>query len=80
MEGILSRCPAVHSTDWKTDAITPNMSSFVFLKSKANLQGVLVGDPDDEDSGEVDFKNNTQALISYTAVSNLLKEGLIKLI
>lgn len=56
------------------------MHSFVFLKSKQEVEGVVVDDGNDEDAGVVDFKNNSQIIISYKSISNLLKNGIVKLI
>lgn len=55
------------------------MYSFVFLKSKENIEGVVI-DEDDEDGDIADLAADSQIIISYKSVSNLIKNGVVKLI
>lgn len=55
------------------------MYSFVFLKSKDNVEGVVI-DEDDEESDIADLAAGSQIIISYKSVGNLVKNGVVKLI
>lgn len=57
----------------------PNMYSFVFLKSKSEVEGVVIDDG--TDGGDlIDFKSGSQMIMSYNSVSNLLKNDAVRLI
>lgn len=67
--------------DWKNQLIVPNLDSFVFLKSKSNIEGVAINNESNEDEGDlVDFKTGSQMIISYKCVANLLKNDDVQLI
>lgn len=55
------------------------MYSFVFLKSKENVEGVVIDD-DDDDGDIADLTAGSQMIMSYKSVSNLIKNGVVKLI
>lgn len=56
----------------------PNMQSYVFLKSKDEVQGVMVSGNDDDEM--IDFKKGSQMIMQYSNVANLVKEGRVSLI
>lgn len=75
----MSFWPGLPPDDWKKNPIKPNMYSFVFLKSKENIEGVVIDDDDDE--GDIaDLRAGSQMIISYKSVSNLVKNGSVQLI
>lgn len=54
--------------------ITPNLASHIFLKANKNINGIVV---DDE---EVDLEENSQHMLQYVFVSDLVKNGSVQLI
>ncbi|KRT79028.1 hypothetical protein AMK59_8390, partial [Oryctes borbonicus] len=72
---ILGFWPGLPSDEWKNDPVTPNINSFVFLKSKNEIEGVVIDDGTEEEEDLVDFKIGSQLIISYNSVSNLVKNG-----
>lgn len=70
--------PGLPPDDWKKDSPTTNSHSFVFLKSKKNVEGIVIDDGNDEDL--VDIKEGAQLIISYSSIANLLKKGEVHLI
>lgn len=55
------------------------MHTFVFAKSKVQVEGVLVDGCTDEE-GLVDFRNGSQMIISYQSIADLVKDEKICLI
>lgn len=78
-DNVLSFWPGLPPDDWKKHPVEPNMYSFVFLKSKENIEGVVI-DEDDDDSDIADLRAGSQMIISYKSVSNLVKNGAVRLI
>lgn len=58
----------------------PNIHSFVFLKSKNEIEGVIIDDGTTADNDLVDFNEGSQMIISYNCVSSLVKNGDVHLI
>lgn len=79
-DNVLSFWPGLPPDDWKKEYIKPNLHSFVFLKSKTEIEGVIIDDGNEEDGDLVDFKDGSQMIISYNSVSNLVKKGDVQLI
>lgn len=78
-DNVLSFWPGLPPNDWKNEPLEPNMSSFVFLKSKTEIEGVVIDDG--TDGGDlIDFKEGSQMIMSYNSVSNLLKNDSVCLI
>ena len=72
--------PGLPFEDWKSNFVRPNMNSFVFLKAKSNVEGVVVDRGQGDDNEIVDIKAGSQMLISYKGVSDLIKKGDLRLI
>ncbi|XP_045476826.1 DNA replication complex GINS protein SLD5 [Harmonia axyridis] len=71
----------VHSTiptEWKNHIIQPNLHSFVFLKSKANIESIVIDEGNEDET--VYVNNDSQMIISYNSISNLVKNGEVQLI
>ncbi|XP_063224882.1 DNA replication complex GINS protein SLD5 [Bacillus rossius redtenbacheri] len=61
-------------------SVKPNISSFVFLRSKQNVSGVVVeGDVENRDE-EIDLEEGSQHIMQYKTVQELVKSGQIQLI
>ncbi|XP_044730289.1 DNA replication complex GINS protein SLD5 [Chrysoperla carnea] len=60
--------------DWKETLIKPNLNTHVFLKVKEDVQGLVIG------SEIMDLEKDSQHVVSYNPVANLLKNGKIRLI
>lgn len=71
--------PGLPMEEWANQVIKPNIHSFVFLKSKREVEGVIIEDGVNNDD-LVDFEENSQMIISYNSISNLLKHGDVHLI
>lgn len=56
----------------------PNLRSYIFLKSKDDIQGVLVSGNNDEEL--IDFSRGSQMIMQYSNVANLIKDGRVSLI
>lgn len=72
--------PGLPTEDWSNQLIKPNIHSFVFLKSKKEIEGVAIDDGVNTDNDLVDFNVGSQMIISYNCVSNLVKNGDVHLI
>lgn len=73
--------PGLPTEDWCNQMIKPNIHSFVFLKSKREVEGVILDDGNEEgDNDLVDFRPGSQMIISYNSISKLLKDGDVHLI
>ncbi|XP_019878777.2 DNA replication complex GINS protein SLD5 [Aethina tumida] len=71
----------VVTEDWKNQPVIPNIHSFVFLKSKENVTGVIIDDGNDGEQNDVaDLEKGSQLIISYNSVSNLIKKGDVHLL
>lgn len=58
----------------------PNLRSHVFLRAKKDVDGVVIeGDRDNRDE-EVDLEENSQHIMQYKPIANLVKDGAIQLI
>lgn len=79
-ESALSFWPGAPPEDWKSDIPIPNKHSFVFIQSKADVEGVILDEAANEDNDLVDFKEGSRMIISYNSVSNLVKNGDVRLI
>ncbi|XP_056645441.1 DNA replication complex GINS protein SLD5 [Diorhabda carinulata] len=71
--------PGVPSETWSNQIVEPNNNSFVFLKSKNRVEGVLI-DKNATDSDLIDFDTGSQIIISYNSVSDLIKKSDVQLI
>lgn len=78
-ENILNFLP-LPSEDWKNVPNKPNINSYVFVKSKDDIEGVVVNNSNEDDGDLIDFKKGTQIITQYCNVANLIKEGRICLI
>lgn len=73
--------PGLPTEDWSNQLVKPNIHSFVFLKSKKEIEGVIIDDGGTTaDNDLVDFNEGSQMIISYNCVSNLVKNGDVHLI
>nr|XP_022908501.1 DNA replication complex GINS protein SLD5 [Onthophagus taurus] len=79
-EETLQNVSGIANDEWKNMPVEPNIHSFVFLKSKVDIEGVIIDDGTDEDGDLIDFKQGSQSIISYNSVSNLIKNGDVHLI
>lgn len=68
------------SDEWRNDPVVPNINSFVFLKSKNEIEGIVIDDGTEEEEDLVDFKTGSQLIISYNSVANLVRSGEVQLI
>ncbi|KAJ8911739.1 hypothetical protein NQ315_003639 [Exocentrus adspersus] len=66
--------------EWNQECVKPNIHSFVFLKSKEEVEGIVIDDGNDEDGDLVDLNRGSQMIISYKSVANLVKNGDVHLI
>lgn len=71
--------PGIPSETWSNQIVEPNNNSFVFLKSKRRVEGVFI-DKDAADSDLIDFDAESQIIISYNSVSDLIKKSDVHLI
>lgn len=78
IESVMSFCPDV--MDAEARIIAPNVHSMVFLKSKQDVEGILVDDGNGDHEDLIDLTNGSQILISYNSVANLVKNGDVHLI
>lgn len=65
-------------TEWKNQIIQPNLHSFVFLKSKENIESIVIDEGVEDET--VYVTKDSQMIISYNSVSNLVKKGDVHLI
>lgn len=72
--------PGLPTEDWANQMVIPNLHSFVFVKSKKEVEGIIIEDGNDADNDLADFNEGSQNMISYTSIANLLKQGDVKLI
>ncbi|KAI4465458.1 sld5 protein [Holotrichia oblita] len=79
-DDILSFWPGLPSDEWRNDPVIPNINSFVFLKSKNEIEGVVIDDGTEQEEDLVDFKTDSQLIISYNSVANLVRSGEVQLI
>ncbi|CAH0557614.1 unnamed protein product [Brassicogethes aeneus] len=70
----------VVTEDWKSQPVVPNVHSFVFLKSKQEVEGVIIDDGRNDENDLVDLDKGSQLIISYNSVANLIKKGDVHLI
>ncbi|GFG28329.1 hypothetical protein Cfor_09082 [Coptotermes formosanus] len=61
-------------------AVTPNLSSHVFLRAKQNITGVVIEGDNENREEEVDLDENSQHIMQYKSVANYLKAGAVQLI
>lgn len=69
----------MHAGNWPNQQAKPNMHSFVFAKSKSDIDGVVI-DNANRDEDLVDLKAGAQIIISYNSIRNLIKSGDVYLI
>lgn len=74
-ESVMRFCPGII----ETQIISPNIHSMVFLKSKENIDGIVIDDGNDEND-LIDLTTGAQVLIGYKSISNLVKNGDVHLI
>ncbi|XP_023019795.1 DNA replication complex GINS protein Sld5 [Leptinotarsa decemlineata] len=79
-DNVLSFYPGLPAENWSNQIIEPNNHSFVFLKSKKDIEGVIIDDGNDADNDLVDFSTGSRMIISYNSVANLVKNGDVHLI
>nr|CAH7765394.1 unnamed protein product [Callosobruchus chinensis] len=82
-DGLVSFYPGLPMEEWMSQPVQPNMHSFVFLKSKKDVNEVVIDDGTGATVGEsdlVDFREGAQILMAYSSVAGLLKKGDVKLI
>ncbi|XP_018319120.1 DNA replication complex GINS protein SLD5 [Agrilus planipennis] len=77
-QSVLSFWPGMPPDDWKNNPVVPNLDSFVFLKSKENVEGVIIDDSDENDI--VDLKEGSQVILSYSKIADLLKNDKVSLL
>ncbi|XP_044266727.1 DNA replication complex GINS protein SLD5 [Tribolium madens] len=65
--------------DWKSSLVVPNMDSFVFLRAKNAVEGVVIDSNRDNDE-VVDLAVGSQMILSYNSVADLVKKGDVQLI
>ncbi|XP_044759808.1 DNA replication complex GINS protein SLD5 [Coccinella septempunctata] len=65
-------------TEWRNQVIQPNLHSFVFSKSKANIESIIIDEGNEDET--VYVNKDSQMIISYNSVSNLVKNGDVQLI
>jgi len=75
-DSIMSFCPEVTPSP----IVAPNLQSMVFLKSKEDVEGVVMDDGSGEDNELIDLTQGSQVLVSYMSVANLVKKGDVHLI
>lgn len=80
LDSVTSFCPGIPRKEWFNDTIEPNIHSFVFLKSKKNIDGIVIDDGSRDQDLVVDLKEGSQMLMSYFSVANLVKNGDVLLI
>ncbi|XP_011164469.1 DNA replication complex GINS protein SLD5 isoform X2 [Solenopsis invicta] len=56
--------------------VRPNLQTHVFLRANQSITGIVLPGTNDE----VDFEEGSQHIIQYSAVSNLVKSGVVQLI
>lgn len=71
--------PGLPVQEWSIQVLKPNIHTFVFLKSKTEVEGVIIDDGFNNDD-LVDFNEGSQMIISYKSISTLLKKGDVHLI
>ncbi|CAH1175699.1 unnamed protein product [Phaedon cochleariae] len=76
---LLNFYPGLPTESWSSRIIEPNLHSFIFVKSKTDVEGVIIDDGTDGDD-LADFRAGTPILISYNSVSGLVKKGDVNLI
>ncbi|XP_076256175.1 DNA replication complex GINS protein Sld5 isoform X2 [Rhynchophorus ferrugineus] len=74
-ESIMRFCPGIT----ETQLINPNLHTMVFLKSKEDIEGIVIDDGNDEND-LIDLNKGSQVLISYKSVNNFVKSGNVHLI
>ncbi|KAG5881560.1 hypothetical protein JTB14_033065 [Gonioctena quinquepunctata] len=79
-DNVMKFYPGLPSENWSNQIIEPNINSFVFLKSKKDIEGVVIDDGNDGDNDLVDFNTGSRMIISYNSVANLVKNGEVHLI
>lgn len=79
-DSVLSFWPGIVPDDWKNEYVAPNVHSFVFAKSNADIEGVVIDDGNEDENDLVDFKEGGKMLISYQSVGHLVKDGQVSLI
>jgi GINS complex subunit 4 len=79
-ENVMNFHPGLPFEDWKNQLIVPNTKSFVFLKAKSRVEGVVVDGGRDDDSKLVDLNIGSQLIIYYNSVADLVKKGEVRLI
>ncbi|XP_065333289.1 DNA replication complex GINS protein SLD5 [Cloeon dipterum] len=62
-------------------SVQPPMNSYVFVKAKKEVSGLIVPthDPEEQDE-ELDLEENSQHILPYSSVAALVKDGTIMLI
>ncbi|XP_071455679.1 DNA replication complex GINS protein SLD5 [Hetaerina americana] len=68
------------SLDKNTMCVTPNLLSQVFLRVNKSSNGVVVDAGGDAVDEEVDLDENTQHIMQYKAIADLVKSGNVQLI
>lgn len=60
--------------------LMPNLRSHVFLRANKDIEGVVFeGDRDNRDE-EIDLEENSQHIMQYKAIANLVTDGAVQLI
>ncbi|KAK5645930.1 hypothetical protein RI129_004394 [Pyrocoelia pectoralis] len=60
--------------EWKNQLIVPNIYSYVFMKAKNEIEGVMINHVNEEEE-VVDLKTGSQILISYNNVGHLIRNN-----
>ncbi|KAE8744976.1 hypothetical protein FOCC_FOCC008389 [Frankliniella occidentalis] len=61
-------------------SLVPNLRSHIFLRAKKDVNGVVIeGDRDTRDE-EVDLEENSQHIMQYKPIANLIHDGSVQLI
>ncbi|RZC37766.1 DNA replication complex GINS protein SLD5 [Asbolus verrucosus] len=79
-ENVTSFYPGLPVEDWRNQLVVPNIHSFVFLKARNNVEGVVIDTGRDDDNDVVDINPGSQMIISYNSVVDLVKNSDVHLI
>ena len=60
--------------------VLPNTSSYVFLRAKRNISGIIVEGDSETQEEEVDLDENSQHIMQYKSIANYLDTGDVRLI
>ncbi|XP_018576130.1 DNA replication complex GINS protein SLD5-like [Anoplophora glabripennis] len=79
-ENISSFYPRLPRDEWNQATVKPNIHNFVFLKSKSDIDDVVIDDGKNVQNDLVYLNRGSQVIISYKSVATLVKRGDVQLI